>query len=276
MSPTDPDISPLLPGDATLKARRAAFVEAVGGGGADRRPTPSGPRRLWRLALAGAVVVAVAIVALVLTAGDGGTNSIAFAVEPVAGGGETIKIYSPEDAAGLEAALAEAGIRSQVDWLPAGMACREPYFEKSSAKTASGESISGRGGAGRIEAKVAMEIGIMSSAQWQALEREGERGQEPAAGYFGPGAPDIVLEPASLGPGQSVVISGFRGPYGGDPGGGFEFHFAIAKGPVGACEPISLPGGGLLGLMNRQAKVSHATKAAGSGSSSPQGGVDGD
>jgi hypothetical protein len=225
-------------------------VETVGVGGG-RRPSPSRRRRRRRVALVGALVAAVAIAALALSAGDGGTSSTAFAVEPVAGGGETIKIYSPEDAKGLEEALAEAGIPSQVDWLPAGTACREPYFEKSSARTASGEAIKSRGGAGVIKSKMVMEIGIMTSRQWHALKLEAMRGVEPAVEFFN-SDPNIVLEPASFRPGQSVVISGFTGPYGGIPKGGFEFHFAIAKGPVEACEPISLPGGGLSGLANRQ------------------------
>jgi hypothetical protein len=249
MSPSDADLSPLLPDDATLKARRAVLVEAVGVGG--DRPSPSRRRRHRRVALVGALVAAVTIAALALSAGDGGTSSTAFAVEPLAGGGETIKIYSPEDAKGLEEALAEAGIPSHVDWLAAGMACREPYFEKSSARTASGEAIKSRGGAGVVESKMVMEIGIMTSRQWRALKQEAMRGVESAVEFFN-ADPNIVLEPASFRPGQSVVISGFTGPYGGIPKGGFEFHFAIARGPVEACEPISLPGGGPSGLANRQ------------------------
>jgi hypothetical protein len=273
MSPTDPDLSPLLPDDATLKARRAVLVETTAAGGSGRQPMPSGRRRRRRVALVGAVTVAVAIVALVLSAGDGGTGSTVFAVEPVAGGGETIKIYSPEDAKGLEEALAEAGIPSQVDWLPAGMGCREPYFEKSSARTASGEAIKSRGGAGVIRSKSVMEIGIMSSRQWHALKQEDTRGVGSAVEFFN-SDPNIVLEPASFRPGQSVVISGFTGPYDGDPEGGFEFHFGIAKGPVEACKPIALPGGGPLGLMNRRAK-NQPTTPSGSSPASGHGGLGG-
>jgi hypothetical protein len=63
-----PDLSPLLPDDATLKARRAALVDAVGATKATGAASPR--RRDPRLALAGAGVMA-AIVAAVLVLGSG-------------------------------------------------------------------------------------------------------------------------------------------------------------------------------------------------------------
>ncbi len=87
---------------------------------------------------------------LIVSAG-GDNPSKAFAVEPQKGGGVKIKIYSLEDASGLEQALEEAGIRSQVTWLPAGKVCREPHYKPAivhlpGGGSFSGMSMSGRGG----------------------------------------------------------------------------------------------------------------------------------
>jgi hypothetical protein len=165
-----------------------------------------------------------------------------------------IKIYSPEDAAGLEGALGEAGIRSQVTWLPAGMTCREPHFTQSTAKTLAGATIGAirMGGPGK-----AMTIGVMSPQQ----------GREDRDS-----TPNISLDPASFRPDQTVVISGLPGPYAGDPEGGFEAQLAIAEGPVEPCEPIPAPDGGLLGGMNRDsesAQGSAESDTAGKAGSAP-------
>jgi hypothetical protein len=201
-------------------------------------------RRAPRLAVGVATVLAAAAGVLVFSSGSDNTSK-AFAVEPQEGGGVTIKVYSPEDAAGLEGALAEAGIRSQVTWLPAGMTCREPRFTESTVKSPLGGSIGGTGMAGPGKA---MTIGVMSSEEWHELRQEYKRG-EISEGEFFPG--NITLEPASFRPDQTVVISGSRGPYAGDPEGGFEARMGIAEGPVEPCEPVSLPDGGTLGVMNR-------------------------
>ena len=108
MNKPNADLSPLLPDDATLKARRAALVDAVGPGGPGPRPATAWRRRGPRLALGAAMALAAVAVALIVSAG-GDNTSAAFAVEPQAGGGVTIRIYSLEDASGLEQALEEAG-----------------------------------------------------------------------------------------------------------------------------------------------------------------------
>jgi hypothetical protein len=252
MTDANPDLTLLLPDEETLEARRAALVDTVAGGDPGRPPHRS--RRRWSLAAAGALVAAGVAAVLVVSAGGGDTPK-AFAVEPQAGGGTTIRVYDPEDAAGLEAALAEAGVRSEVTWLRTGEACREPYFQKSKAKEASGEELSAKGWAGLTRPSGLMEIAIMSSARWTELKAEEARGEAAAVEFFKE-PPNIVIEPASFGPEQSVVISGFKGPFFGHPEGGYEFHFNVAEGPVGACEPFAQPGGGILGLMNRQSEAS--------------------
>jgi len=214
-----------------------------------------GWRRAPRLA-AGAAAVGAAAAVLVFNSG-GDNTSKAFAVEAQDGGGVAIKIYSPEDAAGLEAALAEAGVRSQVDWLPAGMTCREPRFTQSEVKSPAGGSIGGIGvgGPGR-----AMTIGLMGSEEWHERRQALLRGEISESEFS---SANITLDPASFRPDQSVVISGSRGPYDGDPEGGFEARMGIAEGPVEPCEPINVPDGGTLGAMNRVLESESAASPGG-------------
>jgi hypothetical protein len=260
VSDSRPDLTPLLPDEATLAARREALLEVVGGdrpaahaGGPLGDQPPRRHRRALRLTLAGALVAAGVAVALVLSAGGGDTPK-AFAVEPREGGGTTIEIYSLEDAAGLEAAFAEAGVKSEVTWLPTGQACREPYFQKSASTASNGEELTMKGGAGVPSSAGLMEISILTAARYQGLKRESEEGV-PAAVEFFKAPPLILIDPSALRADQSIVISGFRGPLFGHPGGGYEYRMSVAEGPVGTCEPVAQPGGGVLGLMNRQAEA---------------------
>ena len=233
MKTAKPDLSPLLPDDATLKARRAALIDAVGSGSGGPQQTPPWRRRGPRLALGGGVALAAVAAALIVGAG-GSTTSEAFAVEPQDGGGVMIKVYSAEDAAGLEEALGEAGIPSQVTWLPAGMTCREPHFTPSTGKTSLGGTIGGLrvGGPGE-----AMKIGAMSAQQWSELMRKHSSG-EISDHEFDNSTANVSLDPTQFRPDQTVVVSGFPAPYDGDPEGGFEAELAIAEGPVEPCEPV--------------------------------------
>jgi hypothetical protein len=210
-------------------------------------------RRAPRLALGAVAVLGAAVAVLVLSSGSSDTSK-AFAVEPQEGGGVTIRVYSPEDAAGLERALAETGIRSQITWLPAGMTCREPRFTPSTVKTPAGGSIGGFGVAGPGKA---MTIGLMSSQEWHERWREHVTGEISDDEYFALTG-NITLDPASFRPDQTVVISGSRGPYDGDPEGGFEARMGIAEGPVEPCEPVRVPDGGTLGAMNRAVEAEAA------------------
>lgn len=195
--------------------------------------------------------------ALIVSAGSNNASK-AFAVEPQEGGGVAIKIYSPEDAAGLEGALAEAGIRSQVTWLPAGMTCREPRFTPSTVKTSMGGTIGGIwvGGPGG-----AMTIGVMSPQQYRERWQEYQRGEVSEAEYH-ESTPNFSLDPASFRPDQTVVISGSRGAYGGDPEGSYEAQFAIGEGPVEPCEPVRMTDGGSLGETNRVLEFENRSSAA--------------
>jgi hypothetical protein len=221
---------------------------------------PAWRRRAPRLAFGGGAALAAVATVLVINAGSG-TSSKAFAVESQDGGGVTITVNSPEDAPGLEAALEEAGIRSQITWLPIGMTCREPRFQPSTAKTATGGSVTGMTMAGP---GAAMTIGIMTSEQYREISEEYDRG-EISIDEFHDSTGDVTLDPTEFGPDQSVVISGApgpsadlsvitngpTGPYTVDPEGGYEADFGIAEGPVEPCEAVKAPPGGSLEQMNR-------------------------
>jgi hypothetical protein len=92
-----------------------------------------GGRRLApRLVFGGAAVAAVAAGVLAVSSGTGDTSS-AFAVEPQGDGTVRVEISSLSDAAGLEKALEEAGVKADVNYLAAGMVCREPRFTPTAA-----------------------------------------------------------------------------------------------------------------------------------------------
>jgi len=221
---------------------------------------PAWRRRAPRLAFAGGAAVAAIATVIAVNAGSG-DGSKAFAVETQDGGGTTIRVNSPEDAPGLEAALEEAGIPADVDWLPAGMTCREPRFKPATVSTALGGSI---GGATMAGPGAAMTIGVMTAEQYREIAGQYHRG-EISADEFHDATGNVTLDPTSFGPDQSVVIYGAPGPspdlsvivngptapYSVDPEGGYEAHFGVAEGPVQPCEPVKAPRGGTLEEMNR-------------------------
>ncbi len=234
MTKSKPDLSPLLPDDTTLKARRSALVDAVKPGRQGLKPATVWRRRGPRLAMGAATALAAIAVALIVSAG-GDNPSKAFAVEPQEGGGVTIKIYSLEDASGLEQALEEVGIESQVTWLPAGMVCREPHYKPSIVHLPGGGTFGGMsmGGPGGIT------IGIGSTKAWRenfGKHMRGEISDDELA--------NVNLDPKAFHPDQSVVLSGTPVPYDGDPEGGSITKMGVAEGPVEACELVpALPSG---------------------------------
>jgi hypothetical protein len=78
-----------------------------------------------RLVLAGASVAAVAAAVTVPLALGG---SSAYAVSPNADGSVTVAIQRPEDADGLQRALAANGVNAKVDYVPSGYACDPARF----------------------------------------------------------------------------------------------------------------------------------------------------
>ncbi len=210
---------------------------------------PAWRRRAPRLALGGAVVAVVVAVVLVVSAG-GDKGSRAFAVEPQPGGGVTIKIYSLEDASGLEQALEEAGIKSQVNWLAAGTVCREPHYTPSIVHLPGGGTLGGLtmgGPGGPMTIGVGSTQGSRESLRESFREyRRGEISQDEMRNLV----PNINLDPKAFHANQSVVLSGTPVPYAGDPEGGSVAKMGIAEGPVAPCEPVPAPpsGSGSFGL----------------------------
>ena len=232
--------------ESRLLAQLKAHV-AERGDAAARQKTSGGPTRppAWRrrgprLALVGALALAVLGAALIVSAG-GGESSTAFAVEPQAGGGVTIKIYKLEEASGVEAALEKAGIRAQVSWLAAGMVCREPHYTPSvihlpRGGVLGGSTIGGSGAGG-------ITISVGPTDRTRGRFGEYMHGKISAQELRETNA-DLNLDPKTFRPDQSVVISGTPVPYGGDPEGGSITKIGVAEGPVEPCEPVPAPPSG--------------------------------
>lgn len=116
---------PAFQAPATPASEEARARWSGGGALGGRRLAP-------RLVVGGTAVAAVAAAVLAVSSGTGDTSS-AFAVEPQGDGEVRVEISSLSDAQGLEKALEEAGIKADVNYLAAGMACREPRFTPSGA-----------------------------------------------------------------------------------------------------------------------------------------------
>ncbi len=175
----------------------------------------------------------------------GGDNTTAaFAVEPQDGGGVTIEVHSLGEPEGVEQALEEAGVPSQITYLAPGMACREPHYQPSMVEMPAlpggivrpfiGGNLAGSGDP--------ITIGI-GTAQQQHELFEGRQGDSSA-----PDPPDYIIDPSAFGPDQTLIISGAPispdSPYSpllaDDPAGGTEMEVRVAEGAVGPCEPVPM------------------------------------
>jgi hypothetical protein len=208
-------------------------------------PTPAWRRRGPRLALGGGVALAAMAAALIVSAG-GDKGSTAYAVEPQDGGGVALKIYNLSDPEGVEQALGEAGIPSQVTYLPPGMTCREPHYQPSMVEMPAlpgGEagSFTGLDIGGGLPGD-AMTIGIGNPLQQRELsEVVGQDGSSEAD------PPTFLVDPSAFRPDQTLVISGahivpgspFDFTLADNPAGGTEMKVRVAEGEVGPCEPVT-------------------------------------
>jgi hypothetical protein len=218
-------------------AERGAAAEAAEAAKAPAA-TPSWRRRAPRVVLGAGVALAAIAVALIVSAG-GDNPSKAFAVEPQKGGGVTIKVYRLEDASGLEQALRDAGIQSQVTWLPAGKVCREPHYKPAVVHLPGGGSFGG----GTMSGPGGITIGIGSTKAWRESFGKYRRGEISAEEYRN-STPNLNLDPKAFHPDQSVVISGTPTPYDGDPEGGSITKMGVAEGTVEPCKLVpALPSG---------------------------------
>ena len=231
---------PLPDFEQRLLARLKAVVAERGAAAAAaeaaeaQTATPSWRQSAPRLALGAGVALAAIAIALIVSAG-GDNTSKAFAVEPQQGGGVRIKIYSLEDASGLEQALQDAGIKAQVTWLPAGKVCREPHYKPAVLHLPGGGSFGG----GTMSGPGGITIGIRSTKASRESFRQRTRGEIPADEMA-----NITLDPEAFRPDQSIVLSGTPVPYNGDPEGGSITKMAVAEGPVEPCKLVpALPSG---------------------------------
>jgi len=105
------------------------------------------PRRRPQLVAAGGVAAtAAATAAAAVIAGSGDTPAAAYAIAS-RGASVTVEIAELRDAAGLQRDLRAAGVPAQVDYLPDGMACRQPRYRRATPRSAAAEIVKGTGGA---------------------------------------------------------------------------------------------------------------------------------
>jgi hypothetical protein len=183
---------------------------------AEAPPQATSRRRIPpKLALAGiAGGACVASAAIAFTGSDGGGGSTAYAVESRGDGSVRIEISRLEDAAGLERELRAAGIPAEIDFLPLTETCREPRFEPAPAR-----EFKPLGGL-----PVPMTTGQVS---------------------IGPTVEaTLVLQTGQTGdlrPGETLVITGRHGPHprAEQPTNMTTITFAIARGDVAPCDPVS-------------------------------------
>lgn len=216
-----------LQGVIAERSAEAAEAEAAL---ADRPPRS----RVPRLAMGGAVAAAAVTAGLIVSAG-GDNAPAAYAVESQPGGGVSIEIYSLSEADGLETALAEAGVPSQVNYLPAGMTCREPHFETAEDGTRL------RGGfdiAGPEPLKISIGDPERASQVFHEWSEEWHSGEITDDEYYSR-IGNIYLNPAEFDSDKTLVLTGSPSPYDGDPTGGSTAEVRVAEGEVGPCEPVT-------------------------------------
>ncbi len=214
-------------------------------------------RRGSRLALGGVTLAALAA-ALIVSAGGDNTPA-AFAVETQDGGGVKIEIYDLGDPEGVEQALEEAGIASQVTYLEAGMTCREPHYQPSMAmlRTLQGGQPQPWAGLNYESADGPMTIAIGDYQQRREMDEEireaVRQGDSSGADW-----PSFVVDPTGFRPDQTLIMSSAPTPQGYQQPvlpdnvdqGQIESHSVgwpqidtvgqvrVAEGEVGPCEPI--------------------------------------
>jgi hypothetical protein len=175
-----------------------------------------GWRRGRRLALGGAVAVAAVTTALIVSAGGDNTPA-AFAVETQPGGGVKIEIYDLGEPEGVEQALEEAGIASQVTYLEAGMTCREPHFQPSMAmlRTLQGGQPQPQPWAGfnyeSIDGPLIIAIGDLQQRREMDEDiREAVRQGDSSGADW----PSFVIDPTGFRPDQTLIMSSSPTPPG--------------------------------------------------------------
>jgi hypothetical protein len=250
------NIDPRL--DRLGEALHGAAVADLDAVAAEAPATSFWRRRAPRLALGGAVALTAVAAALIVGASGGNTPS-AYAVETQPGGGVKIEIFSLGEPEGVEQALEEAGIASQVTYLEAGMTCREPHYQPSMAML---RTLQGRPQpqpwAGfdyeSIDGPLRIAIGDYRQRQEMAEEiRQAIRQGDSSGADW----PSFVIDPTGFRPDQTLVMSGAPTPDGykqppppqSDGQSGIKIsgwpapidavgQVRVAEGDVGPCQPV--------------------------------------
>jgi hypothetical protein len=224
-------------------------------------PTPAWRRRGPRLAMGGGVALAALAAALVVSAGGDNTPA-AYAVEPQPGGGVKLQIFNLGDPEGVEQALEEAGIDSQVNYLEAGMTCREPHYQPSMAlmRTLQEHQPQPQPWAGfNYESDDGpLTIAIGDYEQRRQMDEDLHEAYRQGDRDFSD-APSFVIYPDSLGPDQTLVMTSAPTPEGYEQPippkvDGVEYfpgkaqidtvgQVRVAEGEVAPCEPVPAPAG---------------------------------
>jgi hypothetical protein len=157
-------------------------------------PAPAQRRTRRALGLA-AGVAATAVVGVVLVPGLGTTP--AYSVQEGNAGEITVEVNRPEDAAGLERALAEHGIDADVTYLPALQTCAPGRYTE-------------------VDREVGMSLSIGTDLVRVTLAPGAVRDDETFVMV-------LSVEPVTDGMSSSVLAE-------------------VARGPVGACDPVPSPG----------------------------------
>ena len=202
-----------------LRTELTQFVVERGRAESAVPPTPgtkarSFPRRLRgvRLGLSVSAIGGILVAILIFSAG-GSHTSPAFAVEPKPEGIINVEIRSLDDAKGLEEALDAAGVPSSVNYLAAGMTCKEPRFRQ----------VPTPGGVRAL---------TQAKAEPESNPGKGPIGAAPGLAVSGPLTYSISRD--AVGPGQTLIITASA-----EPEGLFGNNAAeIAEGAVAPCEPV--------------------------------------
>jgi hypothetical protein len=214
-------------------------------------------RRGPRLALGGAVAVAAVTAALIVSAGD--NTPAAYAVETQPGGGVKIRIYDLSEPEGVEQALEEAGVASQVTYLEPGMVCREPHYQPSMAMLhtlGSGPQPQPWAGFDYESSEGPLTIAIGDFQQRREIDEE-IREAVRQGNASGADWPSFVIDPTGFRPDQTLImtssptLAGYQKPVPPTSADPARFKTSpgqaqidtvgqvrVAEGAVGPCEPV--------------------------------------
>lgn len=254
----EPSSTPLSPPEEELLEM---VLADRGAAEADLNVTTGSTRPAWRraprLAVGGTVALAAVGAALIVSAGGSNTPA-AYAVEAQPGGGVKIKIYNLGDPEGVEKALEEAGVASQVTFLEAGKTCREPHYQPSMAMLhtlTGGHQPQPWAGFDYESSEGPLTIAIGDYQQRLAMNEEINEALRNGDDSVAAGAPSFVVDPSGFKPGQTLVMSsaptpaGYQQPVPPSQDGIKISHLGppvdtvgqvrVAEGEVGPCVPVA-------------------------------------